>query len=134
LRRIKSSVAQKTRRDVVQQELIASCGGVCVRCRKSFHPNIYDFHHTDPTVKEFNLDRSNFGRNVKKLFDEAKKCVLVCANCHREIHTYLDKRFLITQPNPNPLFQFEPSESTLSDAEVKSLESALGITEILVDE
>ena len=96
LKRIRASVQQKVKRDLVQQVLIAKFGGNCKRCLGNFHPNIYDFHHVDPNEKEFNMDRSNFNRRLETIMREALKCVLLCANCHREVHTFMDKRFLKT--------------------------------------
>jgi hypothetical protein len=44
------------------------------------------FHHVDPATKSFGLSVS-FGKGLEKLRAEAKKCVLVCANCHGEIES-----------------------------------------------
>ena len=46
---------------------------------------VYEFHHTD-NDKETNL--SYYRRTVNKtlFLEEAKKCIIVCANCHRKIH------------------------------------------------
>lgn len=95
MRRMEASIRQKAKRDAIQQQLISDAGGECRRCHKNYHPNIYDFHHKDPSQKEFNLDRSNFNRSWQKIREEARKCVLLCANCHREVHTFMDKRFLL---------------------------------------
>ncbi len=94
LKRIRASVQQRMRRDLVQYQLIEMMGGACERCGDRFHPSIYDFHHINPAEKEFNLNRSNFNREFSKLKSEAQKCVLVCANCHREIHTFMEKQWL----------------------------------------
>ncbi len=44
------------------------------------------FHHVDPATKSFALSVAT-GKGLGKLRDEAKKCVLVCANCHGEIES-----------------------------------------------
>ena len=44
------------------------------------------FHHVDPTTKSFALSVAS-GKGLAKLRAEAKKCVLVCANCHGEIES-----------------------------------------------
>lgn len=49
-----------------------------------------EFHHLDPNEKEFSLTTSNT-RSIQKLLEEAQKCILVCANCHREIHARINK-------------------------------------------
>ena len=44
-----------------------------------------EFHHVDPMTKERAIAvMKNYSE--QKLRDEINKCVLVCANCHREIH------------------------------------------------
>lgn len=43
-----------------------------------------EFHHLDPTEKEFEIsDR----RSWEALTAELDKCILLCANCHREYHS-----------------------------------------------
>ena len=44
-----------------------------------------DFHHYNPSEKEFNLSTA-LTKPVNKLIEEASKCVVVCSNCHRKIH------------------------------------------------
>ncbi len=45
-----------------------------------------DFHHKDPSIKEYNVSRLISSKSIKKIVEEVKKCLLVCANCHRQIH------------------------------------------------
>lgn len=45
-----------------------------------------DFHHVNPNEKDFNISGSH-SRSWEKIELELKKCVLLCANCHREIHS-----------------------------------------------
>jgi cytochrome c553 len=42
------------------------------------------FHHVDPEQKAFAMSMA-VGRSIAAFREEAKKCVLVCANCHGEI-------------------------------------------------
>ena len=43
------------------------------------------FHHIDPETKSFGI--GNFGtKRLPALIVEAEKCILVCSNCHAEIH------------------------------------------------
>lgn len=48
---------------------------------------VYDFHHTDPTLKDLNIarimDKTN-GREM--LLNELSKCIVLCSNCHRKLH------------------------------------------------
>lgn len=73
-------------------------GGKCSKCHTSgLDIACYDFHHLDPSKKDFNLSALNGAKIswsvVKKELD---KCVLVCANCHREKHSnYKNEKFLL---------------------------------------
>ena len=42
------------------------------------------FHHVDPATKSFGVTMAR-GRSLAAYRQEARKCVLVCANCHGEI-------------------------------------------------
>lgn len=47
-----------------------------------------EFHHTGE--KENNIGRMvGQGRSLKSIFKEARKCVILCANCHAEEHERL---------------------------------------------
>ena len=59
-------------------------GNCCSICGYSKCLAALEFHHTDPTVKEGGIIGST--ASLKKQREEAQKCILVCANCHREIH------------------------------------------------
>ena len=70
--------------------LVASAGGECHRCGGQFPPAVYDFHHKDPNTKVdsiHNLVGSGGLAGFDKAVEEAKKCELLCANCHRAHHT-----------------------------------------------
>lgn len=50
---------------------------------------LLEFHHIDPNTKEYAISdmfRSDFSR--KRMLNEMEKCVLLCANCHREHHYF----------------------------------------------
>ncbi|GAG41981.1 unnamed protein product, partial [marine sediment metagenome] len=50
------------------------------------------FHHIDPRMKNFDLNSHECGKRSKdRVLEEAKKCILVCANCHMEIEEGLIK-------------------------------------------
>ncbi len=55
-------------------------------CGYSKCPGALDFHHRDPKKKDFGLAVKGLTRSWEKIQKEIDKCVLVCANCHREIH------------------------------------------------
>jgi len=58
-------------------------GGCCVICGYSKCPAALDFHHLDPSEKEYTIKQHWVFENRK---EELGKCILVCSNCHREIH------------------------------------------------
>lgn len=61
-------------------------GGRCVDCGLvSEYTAVYDFHHTDPDGKDFNIGKI-LTYKWETITLELKKCVLVCANCHRIRH------------------------------------------------
>lgn len=82
------------RREVRRQRsefLIEKMGGRCYICRNIYHYSAYDFHHIDPAKKDFALSQKMETPDFDKILQEAKKCLLVCSNCHRELHFNLNK-------------------------------------------
>lgn len=69
-------------------ELITERGGKCERCGYSKCFAALQWHHKDPSAKEFSIS-GNRGSNIDKLRAETEKCELLCANCHAEVHTEL---------------------------------------------
>lgn len=61
-------------------------GGKCSRCGYDKCFNALEFHHLDPAQKEFHLGARR-GLNIEALRKELDKCILVCRNCHTEIHS-----------------------------------------------
>ena len=51
--------------------------------------NGLEFHHIDPTKKEFSISQIRLCKMNEKIKKELDKCDLLCANCHREIHEKL---------------------------------------------
>ncbi len=68
-------------------QLLALNGGECVVCGYSKCPTALEFHHKDPSKKEFALSLS--WKSLASLIAESKKCALLCSNCHREVHAGL---------------------------------------------
>jgi len=69
-----------------------SKGGKCMICGYDKNPGVLDFHHVDPSTKSFGISSGGFSRSWKSIEDEIRKCILVCANCHREIELGLHHR------------------------------------------
>lgn len=68
----------------VKQTLVDEYGGGCVVCGYNRVLANLHFHHVDPATKSFGVTMAR-GRSLAAYREEAKKCVLVCANCHGEI-------------------------------------------------
>jgi len=62
----------------------------CVKCGDS-RPYVLDFHHKNPEEKDFGIAQMLRNNSPwEKIEQEMQKCVLLCANCHREFH-YLEQ-------------------------------------------
>lgn len=62
-------------------------GGACEICGYCKNIAALEFHHKNPEEKKFNVDMRKFSNmTLEKLEAELEKCILVCANCHRELH------------------------------------------------
>ena len=68
-----------------KSRLVEYFGGKCVCCGYKRSLAGLQFHHLDPSQKDFTIS-SQSKRNYEELLEEAKKCIMVCANCHAEIH------------------------------------------------
>jgi hypothetical protein len=67
--------------------LVNMLGGKCSVCGYDKNIAALDFHHKDPSKKETQLSYSNLLKmNWDKCVSEAKKCILLCATHHRELH------------------------------------------------
>jgi hypothetical protein len=75
-------------RQVAKAKLVALFGGQCVACGYDRCIRNLSFHHRDAATKEFGISGAVNG-NWNVMLAEAKKCVLLCANCHGEVHAGL---------------------------------------------
>jgi len=79
-------MAVKRRRKNLREMARASQGNKCKICGYKKCQRALSFHHIDPSKKEFDLSSKGLTRSWEKIQLEIKKCILVCANCHMEIH------------------------------------------------
>lgn len=68
-----------------KRTIVELFGGKCLLCGYCKNINALDFHHIDPKTKDGSIT-SLRQTQWKKLLNELKKCILVCKNCHAEIH------------------------------------------------
>ena len=66
-------------------EVVNEMGGCCSRCGYNKSMSALELHHLDKTSKEYEWSKMRM-LSESKLKKELSKCILVCANCHREIH------------------------------------------------
>ena len=71
-----------------KSRLVRMMGGKCCICGYNKCLSALQFHHKDPLQKDFTISQ-NAHISFEKAAEEVKKCILVCANCHREIHAGL---------------------------------------------
>ncbi len=66
-------------------------GGKCVICDYDRCQSALEFHHLNPKEKDFSISQGRLTTFNDKIKKELDKCILVCANCHREIHEKMHK-------------------------------------------
>jgi hypothetical protein len=69
----------------VKRLLVDEAGGHCEICGYDRCLNALEFHHRDPTAKEFGIAMRGITRSIETVRREVEKCVLLCANCHAEV-------------------------------------------------
>ena len=57
----------------------------CSICGYNKNKSALQFHHVEPSLKKYKINHRCIG--LKNLFIELDKCILLCANCHAEIHS-----------------------------------------------
>lgn len=58
----------------------------CAKCGDN-RAYVLDYHHIDPNIKEMNISRMLSNRsNINHVIQEIDKCIILCSNCHRELH------------------------------------------------
>lgn len=100
----RSTMSQKIKsaqawRNKTKELLIQACGGKCVKCGYDRCQTALCFHHIDPNEKHDTI--ASMLRNPRKItmiIQEAKKCIMICNNCHAEVHENLWDASLINVP------------------------------------
>jgi len=74
------------RRKKIRQMAVEYKGSKCERCGYDHCIEALEFHHEDPSQKDFGVSSQGYTRSWKRVQEELDKCVMLCANCHRELH------------------------------------------------
>ena len=85
----------RVRRARLKLAAVNLCGGKCTRCGYDELPWVMEFHHTDPSKKEFGI--SDVSKSWNDIQEELKKCEMLCANCHRAEHTKQQNDLLLLE-------------------------------------
>lgn len=80
---------RSSKRYLKKQDIITTIkkeyGGKCQVCGYDKCFSALHFHHINPSEKEFSISKCN-KKNEESVRKEANKCILLCANCHIELH------------------------------------------------
>lgn len=75
----------KGRQNDIKNKCVQYKGGMCEKCGYNKCISALEFHHLDPKEKDINISGIK-SMDFDKYKAELDKCILLCANCHREIH------------------------------------------------
>ena len=91
-KKCRSGHVQKRRKNL-KKLAVEYKGGKCEKCGYNKCNRALEFHHTSPNEKDFTISRYSV-LSWSKIKVELDKCILICANCHRELHDdeYLNNR------------------------------------------
>lgn len=101
-RSCKNKAAVSKRRVVLMEAAVEYKGGKCQSCGYRRWRGALHFHHIDPLTKSFAIRNSGNTFAWAKIRSELDKCVLLCANCHAEVHAGLHDINPILAASPNP--------------------------------
>lgn len=74
------------RRKMIRKLAVEYKGNKCEVCGYDKCGSALEFHHKEPNVKDFGISAKGYTRSWQKVKSELDKCILLCANCHRELH------------------------------------------------
>jgi len=84
-KKLKNYIRLKTYRQRTKDKAVEYKGGKCEKCGYNKCNWSLHFHHIDPTKKEFTFSRYS-NHSWEKIKNELDKCIMICSNCHGEIH------------------------------------------------
>ena len=86
-KKVSNTEAVESWRKRKKKALVEYKGGKCQCCGYSRCIEALEFHHLDPNIRSFTI--SGKSKSFNSLKSEVDKCILVCSNCHKEIHAGL---------------------------------------------
>jgi transposase len=83
-RRCRAEAVSRRRRKM-KAILVAEAGGACCICGYTGNMRALHFHHVRPSEKRLEINAKGIALSLETLRTEARKCVLLCSNCHAEV-------------------------------------------------
>ncbi len=74
-----------------KEKLVEIFGGKCKLCGYNKYAGALDFHHIKPSTKSFALSVKGLVYAWENILKEARKCALLCKNCHTEVEAGITK-------------------------------------------
>ena len=103
----------KTFRQRQKEKIIYVMGGKCACCGYDKCRQALELHHLDSTKKDFELSK-NANKAWKYIIAELPKTILLCSNCHREVHAGL-----ITNDSLKSSFNYNKAQEILDNIKKK---------------
>ena len=80
-----NSCQSNLRRRGLKKKCLDFLGGKCIICSYDKCEQALEFHHKEPSEKDFHISGAHC-RSWESIKIELEKCIILCANCHRETH------------------------------------------------
>jgi 5-methylcytosine-specific restriction endonuclease McrA len=80
----------------LKESAVSYKGGCCQLCGYKRCISALHFHHINPHEKDFNISEKS---NWYDISHEIDKCILLCANCHAEVHAGMVDLEILVQFN-----------------------------------
>jgi 5-methylcytosine-specific restriction endonuclease McrA len=78
--------AVRSRRKRIRRMALQYEGARCSICGYDRCEGALEFHQLEATSKDFGISDKGYTRSWRKVREELDRCILLCANCHREVH------------------------------------------------
>lgn len=104
----------RRRRYRLKEKAVEYKGGKCEFCGYNKCIDALEFHHKNPEEKDFGIS-SGETKSWEKIKNELDKCLMLCANCHREIHSNDNKKIKDEVMNRYSFFEKEINQDKYKD-------------------
>lgn len=75
------------RQRALKERAVIYKGGKCQQCGYNKCNSALEFHHVNPSEKDFQISKLKLTSWCLKIERELDKCTLLCSNCHKEEHS-----------------------------------------------